>query len=489
VNFAGSITVNETSDASIGRSAAATLPAVLTRLRAQLRRPWPLRLRVTFAVTGATALVLAAAGVLVYVQFGRALDARTDAELHDRVEALSTLASRVPAQELLADSGEPFAQVYDAAGGRLLNSTARLEEDQLLTREQVARAAQGPIRLRVEGLSRLSRGADVRAAPVSGDRVVAVAENRSRREDELRRLAALLAIVLPGTLALSAFIGYQVAGAALRPVDRIRREAQGITEGDYSARLREPGTRDELDRLTGTLNDLLARLATAVERERRIVSDAAHELRTPMTVLRTRLDVAARGEPDAETLQEAIRDAQVDVARLARLADDLLVLARADQGRLPLRPEPLDVQDVVEAAVARNEPSAVELGRELSGGVRIPGGAVVLADPVRLAQALDNVVANALIHGDGRVTLRARLDPQGGRRVAFVVADQGEGFGEELLPHAFERFVQDPHRPHGTGAGLGLALVAALVEAQGGAVRATNIASGGAEVTLLLPRA
>jgi len=462
---------------------------VLTRLRAQLRRPWPLRLRVTFAVTGATALVLAAAGVLVYVQFGRTLDARTDAELHDRVDALSTLAARVPAQELLPDSGEPFAQVYDAAGGRLLNSTARLEEDQLLTREQVQRAAQGPITLRVEGLRRLSRGADVRAAPVSGDRVVAVAENRSRREDELRRLAALLAIVLPGTLALSAFIGYQVAGAALRPVDRIRREAQGITEGDLSARLREPGTRDELDRLTGTLNDLLVRLATAVERERRIVSDAAHELRTPMTVLRTRLDVAARAEPDAETLQEAIRDAQVDVARLARLADDLLVLARADQGRLPLRPEPLDVQDVVEAAVARNEPSAAELGRELSGGVRIPGGAVVLADPVRLAQALDNVVANALTHGSGRVTLRARLDPEGGRRVAFVVADQGEGFGEELLPHAFERFVQDPDRPHGTGAGLGLALVAALIEAQGGAVRATNLANGGAEVTLLLPRA
>jgi signal transduction histidine kinase len=208
-----------------------------------------------------------------------------------------------------------------------------------------------------------------------------------------------------------------------------------------------------------------------------------------MTVLRTRLDVAARGEPTVETLQEAIQDAQVDVARLARLADDLLVLARADQGRLPLRPEPLDVQDVVEAAVARNEPSANELGRELSGGVRIPGGAVVLADPVRLAQALDNVIANALTHGQGRVTLRARLDPQGGRRVAFVVADQGEGFGKELLPHAFERFVQDPDRPHGTGAGLGLALVAALVEAQGGAVRATNLASGGAEVTLLLPRA
>ncbi len=267
---------------------------MLKRLRAQLRRPWPLRLRVTFAVTGATALVLAAAGVLVYVQFGRTLDARTDAELRDRVEALRTLAARVPATELLPDSGEPYAQVYDAAGGRLLSSTTRLGEDLLLTPEEVERAARGPIELEVEGLRRLSRGADVRAAAVSGDRVVAVAENRSRREDELRRLAALLAIVLPGTLALSAFIGYQVAGAALRPVDRIRREAQGITEGDLSARLREPGTRDELDRLTGTLNDLLARLATAVERERRIVSDAAHELRTPMTVLRTRLDVAAR---------------------------------------------------------------------------------------------------------------------------------------------------------------------------------------------------
>ena len=223
----------------------------------------------TFAVTGATALVLAAAGVLVYVQFGRTLDARTDAELHDRVDALTTLAASVPPEELIPDSGEPFAQVYDAAGGGLLETTARLGEDPLLTREQVQRAAGAPITLRVEGLERLSRGADVRAAPVSGDRVVAVAENRSRREDELRRLAALLAIVLPGTLALSAFIGYQVAGAALRPVDRIRREAQGITEGDLSARLREPGTRDELDRLTGTLNDLLARLATAVERERR----------------------------------------------------------------------------------------------------------------------------------------------------------------------------------------------------------------------------
>ena len=462
---------------------------MLKRLRAQLRRPWPLRLRVTFAVTGATALVLAAAGVLVYVQFGRTLDARTDAELRDRVEALRTLAARVPATELLPDSGEPYAQVYDAAGGRLLDATTRLGEDQLLTPEDVERAGRTPITLEVNGLRRLSRGADVRAAAVSGDRVVAVAENRSRREDELRRLAALLAIVLPGTLALSAFIGYQVAGAALRPVDRIRREAQGITEGDLSARLREPGTRDELDRLTGTLNDLLARLATAVERERRIVSDAAHELRTPMAVLRTRLDVAARAEPDAETLQEAIHDAQVDVARLARLADDLLVLARADQGRLPLRPEPLDVQDVVEAAVARNTPAAAELGRELSGGVRIPGGAVVLADPVRLSQALDNVIANAVSHGGGRVTLRARLEPQGTGRVAFVVADQGPGFGAELLPHAFERFVQDPTRPHGSGAGLGLALVAALVEAQGGAVRATNLPGGGAEVTLLLPRA
>jgi len=467
--------------------AGATLPPVLTRLRASLRRPWPLRLRVTFAVTGATAIVLAAAGVLVYVQFARTLDARTDSDLRERTEALLTLASRVPPDELLADSGEPYAQVYDAVSGRLLRSTARSGEDMLLTPAQVAQAARAPLEVRVGGLETMRQGADVRARAVSGDRVVVVAESRSRREEELRRLAALLAFVLPGTLALSAFIGYQVAGAALRPVDRIRREAQGITEGDLSARLREPGTRDELDRLAGTLNDLLARLAAAVERERRIVSDAAHELRTPMTVLRTRLDIAARGEPDAAMLQETIRDAQADVARLARLADDLLVLARADQGRLPLRTEPLDVQDVVEATVARNAPTAEELGRELTGGVRIPGGAVVLADPVRLAQALDNVVANALYHGEGGVRLRARLDPEG--RVAFIVDDRGPGFAPALLPHAFERFVQDPERPHGPGAGLGLALVAALVEAQGGAVRAANRAGGGAEVTLSLPAA
>ena len=343
----------------------------------------------------------------------------------------------------------------------------------------------------MEGLRRLSRGADVRAAPVRGDRVVAVAENRSRREDELRRLAALLAIVLPGTLALSAFIGYQVAGAALRPVDRIRREAQGITEGDLSARLREPGTRDELDRLTGTLNDLLGAArhggrARAADRLRRRTR-AAHADGRPAHAARRR---RPRGAATRRRCRRRSTTPQVDVARLARLADDLLVLARADQGRLPLRPEPLDVQDVVEAAVARSDAAASELGRELSGGVRIPGGAVVLADPVRARPgARQRGRERAQPRRGARHAARA-AGPEGGRRVAFVVADQGTGFGPELLPHAFERFVQDPDPPARRAARASASRSwPRSSRPRAAPSRATNLAGGGAEVTLLLPRA
>ncbi len=329
-------------------------------------------------------------------------------------------------------------------------------------------------------------GARVLAFPLRNGTVAAIAEPRDRRELELARLGGLLAIGLPAALLLVAFTGYQVAGAAMRPVERIRAQAARIGSSVPGERLPEPGTGDELDRLTRTLNDLLGRLAAAMDRERRIVSDASHELRTPISVLRTRLDVALRGERRPDELESVLHEARGDVGRLARMADDLLVLARADQGRLPLRPEPIDVQDLLEDTARRHAAAAAKARQAIEVTV-VPGGAVVLADPDRLAQALDNLVVNALTYGAGTVELHARTARA--ESIELVVADHGPGFAEELLPRVFERFAQGSDDGRGEGAGLGLAIVAALAKALGGDARARNPPGGGAEVSMTVPAA
>jgi signal transduction histidine kinase len=283
---------------------------------------------------------------------------------------------------------------------------------------------------------------------------------------------------------VASFAGYRVAAAALRPVERMRARAQAIGAGDLHERLPEPGSADEIDRLAVTLNDLLARLDRAFEHERRLVGDASHELRTPISVLRTRLDVALRQEHDLEGLRRVLAEAHADSRRLSRLADDLLLLARADQGRMPLRPEPLAVDELLRAAAARGREVAAAAGRTIT--VRRGGGAdaVVLADPDRTAQVLDNLVFNSLRHGGGSVELAA--ERQGGL-VVIRVGDDGPGYPEEFLDRAFERFSQaDPGR---AGAGLGLAIAEAITTAQGGTIAAANRPEGGAVTTVTLPAA
>lgn len=431
-----------------------------------------------------TAVVLAATGVLVYGQFARDLDARTDTELQERAAAMLQLSAQVPPARLVGLSGEPLAQVYGPSG-RLVDSTRALGRVPILTQAQIASARRATLVTDVSAVEGTDDGARVRAFEVSSGSVVVIGEDLGRREQELRRLGLLLAIALPGALLLATLTGYQVAGAALRPVERIRAQAARISDTDPSERLTSPGTGDELDRLSATLNDLLGRLGGALERERRIVSDASHELRTPISVLRTRLDVARRTDHDAAGLLRIIDDAADDAGRLSRLADDLLLLARADQGRLPIRPEPIDVQDLLEATALRHHDAIVTAGRELLVDVRIPGGAVVLADPDRLAQVLDNLMANALRHGAGTIELTAnQTDPAA---VAVTVRDHGDGFPPELLPRAFERFAQ-AHRDTGErGAGLGLAIVSALAHAMHSTVSAENHPGGGARLTVHIP--
>ena len=348
------------------------------------------------------------------------------------------------------------------------------------------RALDAPLLVRAERVEG-DDGARVRAVALRDrSRVVAIGESLRPREESLHRLAIRLAITLPAALLLASLAGLQVAKAAMRPVERMRARAAAIGASDLHERLPEPATGDELARLAATLNELLGRIEAAMERERRIVGDASHELRTPISVLRTRLEVALRGAGDPAALRDALGAALADAERLSRLAEDLLVLARADQGQLPLRLEPLDVQDVLEQAAARHRAPADAAGRALDVAVDVAGGAVVLADPDRVAQALDNLVVNALRYGAGTIGLRARRAPGG---IALVVEDRGAGFPAEFVERAFERFSQADEAGGRAGSGLGLALVEAIARAHGGRAAVGARPGGGAEARLVLPEA
>jgi len=358
-------------------------------------------------------------------------------------------------------SGERFAQIYDRRG-TVIAATPALAGNRLLSVSEVVLARRRAMLTR----------RNVRSLTVIA-----------------HRLATLLLISLPAALLLASIAGYQVANSAMRPVERMRVRAASIGDSDLSERLPTPGTRDELDRLADTLNDLLGRLQRSIEHERRVVSDASHELRTPISVLRTRLDVAARAAgSSAQDLRGVLDEARGDVHRLWRLADDLLVLARADQGRLPLRRAPLDVQDVLEAAAARHHVDAENAERAVSTSVLIDGGAVVLADADRLAQVIDNLIVNSLRYGAGTVELVAQQSADLAL-LELVVMDRGAGFPGGFAERAFDRFSQaDEARGQG-GSGLGLAIVEAIVRAHGGSVAANNRPGGGARVRVQLPLA
>src|SRR6201999_3663215 len=190
-----------------------------------------------------------------------------------------------------------------------------------------------------------------------------VGEPLAQREKALDSLRALLIIGGPLALLLASLVGYAMAAAALRPVKRMRRRAAAVTASETSERLPVPFGTDESGRLGRTLNEMLSRLEAASARERAFVSDASHELRTPLAILRTELELAMRGEHTREELEDALRSAAEESERLSRLAEDLLVIARSDQGRLPVRPESIDAGEILLRVAGRFRTRARAEGR------------------------------------------------------------------------------------------------------------------------------
>ena len=325
------------------------------------------------------------------------------------------------------------------------------------------------------------------ATPVSsqGRRLVLIVGATSEdRHETLLSLRNELLIAGPAALLLASLAGYFLAGFALRPVESMRARAAAISADTPGERLPVPPTRDEIERLAETLNDMLARLEDALQRERDFVADAGHELRTPLALLRTELELALHQAETPEELREAVRSSSQEADRLSQLAEDLLLIARSDRGRLPLQVEDIDVGRLFQSIQSRFEWRAEETGRSMRSEAR--PGLVVRGDGLRLEQALGNLVDNALRYGAGEIRMTGQ-DAEG--VVELHVIDRGDGFPPEFLERAFERFSRADQARPGGGAGLGLSIVRSIAEAHGGSAHAANAAGGGADVWLTLPRA
>jgi signal transduction histidine kinase len=448
----------------------------------------PIRVRLTLGFALVTAVLLVGAGLFIYSRVASDLDAGIDRGLRARVSDLVALVVqsesglRESSQPELIESGADFAQVLDDRG-RVFDATAGFGRAPLLAGSALESARSRTTivrRARVQGLHAPAR---LIAHPVraQGHRLVVVAgASLEDRDEALSRLRDVMLGGGPVLLLLLGVGGYGLAATALRPVERMRRRAAGISEHRLQTRLPVGGSGDELDRLALTLNESLDRVESAMARQRDFVADASHELRTPLSILRAQLELMLE-EHATGTLNSDIESAIEEVDRLATLADDLLLLARADRGDLALAAEPVRVAELLERVAERLR-------------LRAPGDVVVSAAPSpdlwvhgdarRLEQALLNLAENALRHGGGAARLGTALS---NGHVELHVVDDGPGFPPGFAATAFERFSQAEPGRSGAGAGLGLAIVKAIAEAHGGTAGFRDGPDGGTDAWLSLP--
>jgi signal transduction histidine kinase len=439
------------------------------------------------------ALVLILAGILVYLRLGSHLARVLDLQLQLRAQDLAVIV-REPGASLgetgavqFFEAGESYAQLLDASGS-VIEASPKLGDEPLLSTTELRAALDEAIFVNRESVPGLDEPSRILATPVEheGERLVLlVGATREERAETLRSLRNELLIAGPLALLLATIAGYALAGLALRPVDSMRRRAAAISAETPGERLPVPSTGDEIERLGETLNEMLARLEAALERERDFVADAGHELRTPLALLRTELELALRHGGTPEELRIAVRTSSEEVDRLAQLAEDLLLIARSDRGRLPLRLEELDASELLGSVARRFEWRAQEAGRLLSFE-DAAAGIQLLGDRIRLEQALGNLVENALRHGGGEVRLSASAADG---TVELHVLDEGDGFSPDFLERAFERFTRSDQARSRGGAGLGLSIVRVIAEAHGGNAHAANKDGSGVDVWISLPSA
>lgn len=464
-----------------------------------------LRARLIGALVVLATLGLVAANVATYVELRSFLLARVDQSL--------TGSARVLTRTIILrgfPDGHDLGALAALAPGTYLE--IRAPDGSVVGRGFLAPSSETPARPRIPsklpGLAQLtdpdsSRYLDVgaigagtrfraRISPLPSGAALVVAQSLSSVHGTLNRLALIELIVSLSVLAILGLLARWLVRLGLRPLNAIEGTAAKIAAGDLSQRVAHDEPRTEVGRLGGSLNAMLGQIEEAFakqraseERLRRFVGDASHELRTPLSAIKAYAELFERGaKARPDDLARAMSGIENEARRMGVLVDDLLLLARLDRGR-PLERKEVDLTDLAHEAVEAAR--TVDPGRPIA--LETNGPLVVEGDPLRLRQVLDNLLANVRAHTPAgtQATVAVRRDDD---RALLEVRDAGPGLEPAELEHAFERFYRgDPSRSRQSGgAGLGLSIVKAIVEAHGGTVAAASQPGAGATFAIALPQ-
>lgn len=486
----------------------------------------PLRIRLALMAAIGLTVLLAGTGYAFVHLLRDSLTASIDTSLWSRRDALLAALRQQP--RIVGSDRSTLAmlqsgtQLFTTRGTLATQSTTDIDDTgtvPLLTPAQVARASREPFWL-TTAHTNAPYPVRLLAFPLpssTGDAVGVVSESTSLLDQAVDHVEAGFFFGGPAVVVGGTFAAWLLAWAALRPVERMRQQAASATVRDNDPVLDVPATRDEIAALARTLNKMLVRLRTAVARERAFVADAGHELRTPLSILRTELELAGKPGRTREELVAAVHAAAEETDRLGRLTEGLLLLAREQDERF-LHREHVAVRDLLEAVAAGFATRARERHVRLLLAVE-PDDLTATWDQDLVRQVAANLVDNAMRYGCSAGREHAGGGPAGGGsadersagdgsadqddavsvvritaagfagRVVLRVQDDGPGFPEDFLPHAFERFSRaDAARSSADGgAGLGLSIVELITRVHGGEVRVANRPEGGAEVTVEIP--
>ena len=382
------------------------------------------------------------------------------------------------------DQDLPWLQVWSPAG-QLIFRTAAVLRLPIAESESLAARADNSIAVvrRTIPIRVLSGPSKVAGKPV----VIQVARSEAVLQQSVSDLMLTLLLSLPVAVAAAGVVGYSLARRALAPVDRIAERARSVTADRLGERLPADNPSDELGKLTGVINDMLERLESSFAQMRRFTADVSHQLRTPLTAIRSVGEVALRGRHDATAYRAVVGSMLEEVDQLACLVDRLLTLSRAETGQAKLSMETIDLRDLAEQVVAHLSVLAEEKQQTLmvepGGRPRCPGDWNVLR------QALINLVDNAIKYtpAGGRITVRLAASPH---EAAIEVTDSGEGIDPAVAAHVFDRFYRaSPETSQaGSGSGLGLAIAKWAVEVNGGHLSLEKAGETGSTFRITLPR-
>jgi signal transduction histidine kinase len=456
----------------------------------------PIRVRLTL-LTALGVIVLTLTGGWVFIhQLRSSLHTSVDSALRTRADALAQTVRDANGGIDFQDSGttkllnarEAIAQVV-APDGRVVESSEAAGTRSLLP-VGVLRAARTRTTYaegHIPGDRNPTRFLATSISRPDGHWIVVVGTSLEAADQALGRVRSGLLVGGALTIALAIGGAWLLGTLALRPVERMRRQAAAISDHDAESRLTVPPTHDEIAELGHTVNALLARQQRALTQQRAFVADAGHELRTPLAILRTELELAGRPGRSAADLRLAIAQAGAETERLSHLTDELLFLARHDEivttrtrELQPLRPL---LERSVAAARVHATPRQVDVVLDASPDIT----ATVNGDDLR--RAVDNLLSNAVRYSPPASTVELSARAATGE-LTIAVRDRGPGFPPHFLPHAFERFRRaDTARARDEGGnGLGLAIVRAVARGHGGDATAGNHPDGGAQVVIHLPQ-